>query len=65
MKQQEEFDRLPLFLREGQVRAFTGLSRYSMRKLRANGRLATIKIGIQVKYLKESLSQIIEIRRKQ
>jgi len=62
---QEKLDRLPLLMREGQLRAFTGLSRRAVRNLRENGQLGTIKIGIQVRYLKTSLFKIVIIKETQ
>ena len=59
MSAKEEYDRLPLLMREGQLRSFTGLSRRAVRNMRENGQLGTIKIGIQVRYLKTSLFKIV------
>lgn len=55
----EQFNRLPLLLRQGQVRRITGLSRHELDVLRESGRLKTTRLRREVRYFKDSVRDLV------
>ncbi len=55
----EQFNRMPLLLRRGQVRRITGLSPGEISVLRESGVLKTVRLRRELRYFRESVRELV------